>query len=270
MIVPTPLPEGQFPAFTGVRVFHRDYKNPRTYSYNVGYEQVLAPDFSGYVDYTYARGRELTRFINYNRADAGSPFLPSLDETMVTNSFGHSDYHGMTLGVRKRLSRGYQLEANYVLSRDKDDDSNERDPFTDRAFDFNDLSKDYSYSDRDIRHKFNFFGYFEAPGGIQFNTRVQARGAQPITPNPRVVNGVDQGRNTLRKDNEYFSLDWRLSRPFKTGKAQIVPTLEMFNTFNNDNNINPLSTPALFNFDGYLRSGVGDPRHVQLAVKLTF
>ena len=32
----------------------------------------------------------------------------------------------------------------------------------------------------------------------------------------------------------------------------------------------PLSTPALFNFDGFLRTGVGDPRQVQLAVKLTF
>ena len=44
----------------------------------------------------------------------------------------------------------------------------------------------------------------------------------------------------------------------------------MFNTFNNANNINPLSTPALFNFDGFLRTGVGDPRQVQLAVKVGF
>ena len=170
-----------------------------------------------YTDFTYARGRHLTRFINYNRADAGSPFSPQLDETMVTTSLGKSDYHGLTFGLRKRFSKGYQLEANYVLARDKDDDSNERDPFTDRAFNFNDLSLDYSYSDRDIRHKFNFFGYFEVGGGIQLNARVQARGAQPITPSPRVMNGVDQGRNTLRKDNEFFSFDWRVSRPFRLG-----------------------------------------------------
>jgi hypothetical protein len=46
--------------------------------------------------------------------------------------------------------------------------------------------------------------------------------------------------------------------------------IEMFNTFNNDNNINPLITPGLFNFDGFLRLGVGDPLQVQLAVKFTF
>jgi hypothetical protein len=271
VITPAPVAEGQFPLFTGVRVFHRDYENPRTTTFNAGYEQEVVPDVAAYVDYTYARGRHLTRFINFNRADAGSPFSPQLDETMVTTSFGRSDYHGLTLGLRKRFSNNYQLEANYVLARDKDDDSNERDPFTDRAFNFNNLDLDYSYSDRDIRHKFNFFAYALAPAGLQVNTRIQARGAQPITPSPRVVNGVDQGRNTLRKDNEYFSLDWRVSRPFRlAGDTMLIPTFEMFNTFNNKNNVNPLSTPALFNFDGFLRTGVGDPRQVQLAVKVTF
>ena len=271
VLTPPPVGEGQFPLFTGIRVFHRDYENPRTYTFNLGYEQEIVADVSGYADYTYARARELTRFINFNRADAGSPFSPQLDEVMVTTSFGRSDYNGLTLGMRKRFSKGFQLEANYVLSRDKDDDSNERDPFTDRAFNFNDLSLDYGFSDRDIRHKFNFYTYTEPGRGFQINARVQARGAQPITPNPRVVNGIDQGRNTLRKDNEYFSLDWRLSRPFRfNGDVELIPTLEMFNTFNNENNINPLSTPALFNFDGFLRTGVGDPRQVQLAIKLTF
>jgi hypothetical protein len=271
VLTPTPLPDGQFPLFSGVRVFHRDYANPRTTSFNVGYEQEVRTDVAAYADYTYAHGAHLTRFINYNRADAGSPFSPQLDETMVTTSLGHSNYNGLTLGVRKRMSQGYQVEANYVLSYDKDDDSNERDPFTDRVFNFNDLSLDYAYSDRDIRHKFNFFGFFELPHSLELNARIQARGAQPLTPDPRVVNGVDQGRNTLRKDNEYFSLDWRLSRPFNLGGSVVMtPTIEMFNTFNNANNINPLSTPALFNFDGFLRTGVGDPRQVQLAVKVTF
>ena len=86
-----------------------------------------------------------------------------------------------------------------------------------------------------------------------------------------MLDGVDRGRNSLRKDNEYFSLDWRLSRPFRFGaRYEIIPTIEMFNTFNNANNINPLSTPALFDFSGFLRTGVGDPRQVQLAVKFVF
>ncbi len=285
-ITPTPLPEGEFPLFSGVRVFHRDYANPRIYTANVAYEQEFLPNWTGYVDFIWAKGVHLTRFLNYNRSApsccdqgpgtgstfvyGGSPWGLQLGEVMVTASRGKSLYRGLTLGVRKRFSHGVQLDANYVLSKDKDDDSNERDPFTDRSFNFFDLRLDYGLSDRDIRHKFNFFGYFEIPAGLRLNTRLQARGAQPITPSPRSLNGNDRGRNTLRKDNEFFSLDWRLVRPFRVGTIEIQPMLEMFNTFNNDNNINPLSTPALFNFDGFLRTGVGDPRQVQLAVKVTF
>ena len=105
------------------------------------------------------------------------------------------------------------------------------------------------------------------PWGLQGNFRVQAHSAQPITPDPRTATN----RNTLRKDNQYFSFDWRLQRPFKFGERYaLIPTFEMFNTFNNANNINPLSTPGLFNFDGFLRQGVGDPRQVQLAIRFAF
>ena len=287
VVTPAPLPAGTFPLFSGVRVFDREYGNPRIFTINAGYERELVTHVSAYADYTYAAGRDLTRFLNYNRANpvccdqgpgtgnvytySNPPFGPQLDEVMVATSRGRSNYNGVTLGLRKRFSRGYQIEGNYVLSWDKDDDSNERDPFTDRSFNFFNLALDYAYSDRDIRNKFNLFGYFEIPAGLQLNARMQARGAQPITPNPRSLNGVDRGRNSDRKDNDYFSFDWRLMRPFALGGgAQVIPMLEMFNTFNNDNNINPLSRPALFNYDGFLRTCVGDPRQVQIAVKVTF
>ncbi|HEU4688038.1 MAG TPA: TonB-dependent receptor [Vicinamibacterales bacterium] len=286
VVTPAPLPEGQFPLFSGVRVFDKDYENPRVYAYNIAYEQEVATDLAAYVDFTWNEGRNLPRFLNYNRMNpvccsdgpgTGNSYTytplwgPQLDEVMVTTGLGESRYRGLTLGIRKRFSRGYQFEGNYVLAKDEDDDSNERDPFTDRSFNFFDLGQDYALSDRDIRHKANAFGYFALPAAVQLSTRVQYRSAQPITPSPRSLNGVDRGRNTLRKDNEYFSLDWRLARPFRfAGGSELTPTIEMFNTFNNDNNINPLSTPALFNFDGFLRTGVGDPRQVQLAVKWTF
>jgi hypothetical protein len=200
-----------------------------------------------------------------------NPFEPQLGDAFVTNSRGKGLYRGATFGVRKKFSDRYQFEANYVLSKDEDDDSNERDPFTDRSFNFYDLSRDYGPSDRDIRHKFNFFTFAEVPGGISANIRIQARSAQPITTSTRVLNGQDRGRNWDRKDNAYFSFDWRLQRPFRfANRYQIIPIIEMFNTFNNANNVNPLTGVALFNFDGFLRQGVGDPRQMQLAVKLTF
>ena len=263
------LPAGQFPLFTGVRTTASDFKNPRITTMNFAFEQELAPDWSAYFDFTYSRGDNLSQFLNINTAGRGAPFSPQLGDVFVHTSKAWSRYSGATFAIRKRFSDGYQLEANYVLSTDKDTDSSERDPFTDRSFDvpLTELDRLYAPSDRDIRHKFNLFSYANLPAGIVGNVRVQARGAQPITPSP----GSAETRNSERKDNAFFTFDWRISRAFRFGdRYELIPTLEMFNTFNNENNINPLVTPALFNFDGFLRLGVGDPRQVQLAVKFQF
>jgi hypothetical protein len=265
---------GGIPFGASVRVFSKDYANPRIYTANAQFEQQLATDFTLYFDFTHSQGVHLTRFLNINRTTdasgapiAGTPLFPTLGDVFVTSAVGKSNYNGFTAGVRKRFSKRYQFEANYTLAKDKDDDSNERDPFTDRSFNPFNLSLDYAESDRDIRHKFNFYTFIELGWGFEGNFRVQARTAQPITPGAR----TPTNRNTARKDNEYFSFDWRLQRPFKFGdRYALTPIIEMFNTFNNANNINPLTTVALFNFDGFLRTGVGDPRQVQLAVKFTF
>ena len=281
ILAPSPVPPGTFPLFTGVRVFASDYRNPRITTANVAYEQELAPDWSAYVDFTWSKGVYLPVFLNINTADRGAPFSPALGDVFVTTSRGNALYRGGTIGLRKRFSRKYQLEANYVLSKDIDTDSNERDPFNDYTtaaltglphdLPLDQLQLNKGPANRDIRHRFNFYTYAELPGGFRGNARIQARSASPITPSPREVNGVDLGRNSIRKDNKYFSFDWRLMRPFKMGKdLEIVPTVEMFNTFNNANNVNPLASPGLFNFDGFLRQGVGDPRQVQLAVKVNF
>ena len=82
---------------------------------------------------------------------------------------------------------------------------------------------------------------------------------------------MDCGRNHLRKDNAFFTFDLGLDRPFHLGeRMRIIPRLEIFNLFNNKNNVNPLSSPALFNFDGFLRQGVGDPRQAQLSARFEF
>ncbi len=270
---PGGLPMTPFPCFSGVRVFSKNYRNPRIYSANIAFEQQIAPDWAMYFDFTHAKGVYLTRFLNINR---NAFFFPYLDETMVTSSVGQSLYRGFTVGMRKRFSKGYQLEWNYVFSKDYDDDSNERDPFTDRSFNINNLSLDYALSDRDITHKFNFFAFFELPGKFEFTPRIQARSAQPATPAMRTATN----RNTLRKDNEFFSFDWSLSRPINLNETvQLIPQVEMFNTFNSNNLINALSgagnqnsltAPSLFNFDGFLRQGIGDPRQLQLSIRLRF
>jgi hypothetical protein len=305
--VPVPLlPAGTFPFQPGVTVFSKDYANPRIYSTNVGYEQQLVGDYAAYVDFSLSKGVHLTRFTNPN---AGTGFtLPTVGSDVVnyTNPHGvftnlgdvtdtvssaKSLYRGVTFGVRKRLSHRFLFDANYTYSVDKDDDSNERDPFTFRYGNLFNLKAEYSDSDRDERHKFNFYTVANLPWGVEANVRMQTHSAQPITDNVNgtgtgapcsqqnsltrfVVSGtsvVDCGRNHLRKDNAFFTFDFGVARPIHLGERfAIVPKLEMFNTFNNTNNVNPLSAPQLFDFNGFLRVGVGDPRQAQLSVRLEF
>ncbi|HET9837889.1 MAG TPA: carboxypeptidase regulatory-like domain-containing protein [Candidatus Angelobacter sp.] len=299
-ITPAALPPGTFPFQPGVTVFDRNYNNPRTYMADFAYNQQFAADWAGYIDVQWAKGVYLTRFVDPNTGSTvvvptngdtvsytGPAPFANLGSVTDTQSSAHSLYRGVTVGAKKRFSHRFQMEANYVLSEDLDDDSNERDPFTFRYFNKFNFRKDYTFSDRDSRHKFNFYAITQLPAGVQFSARIQAHTAQPITDNPlgdgtgapcspsnsltRVVNGIDCGRNHLRKDNGFFTFDWRGSRPFKFGDRYVLtPMVEMFNSFNNKNNINPLVTPGLFNFDGFLRQGVGDPLQAQLSVKFAF
>src|SRR5205085_3114367 len=237
-----------------------------------------------YADFTMSKGVHLTRFINPNvgpvsvlpaNGDTASytgttPFgnLGSITDTV---SSAKSLYRGVTFGLRKRMSHRFLFDANYTFSKDYDDDSNERDPFTFRYANLFNLASEYSYSDRDERHKFNFYTVANLPWGFDGNVRMQAHSAQPITAEPRFQGGVDTGRNSLRKDNAFFTFDFGLSRRFRLGeRLAIIPKVEMFNTFNNKNNVNPLSTPALFDFNGFLRLGVGDPRQAQLSLRFEF
>jgi hypothetical protein len=123
--------------------------------------------------------------------------------------------------------------------------------------------------------------FFELPWGLEFSPRIQYRSAQPATPSPlALISPTETNRNTLRKDNQYFSFDWRLSYAFKFGESmELIPQMDMFNTFNNNNYINSLSTPGnqfsltapnFRNFDGFLRQGIGDPRQVQLSLRFVF
>src|SRR5712672_3263304 len=296
----TPLPAGTFPFQAGVTVFSRDYANPRIYTTNVGYEQQLVGDYAAYADFTLAKGVHLTRFINPNvgpisvipttgdtASYSGPAPFSNLGAVTDTASSAKSLYRGLTIGIRKRMSHRFLFDANYTYSKDYDDDSNERDPFSFRYADLHNLAAEYSSSDRDERHKFNFYTVANLPWGFDADVRMQAHSAQPITDNftltpsgapcsatnsnTRFVNGKDCGRNHLRKDNAFFTFDFGVARPIHLGERfRVVPQIEVFNTFNHKNNINPLSSPALFDFNGFLRVGVGDPRLAQLSVRLEF
>jgi len=79
-------------------------------------------------------------------------------------------------------------------------------------------------------------------------------------------------RNTLRKDNSYFSWDIRVSRSLPIGKPgqSLEAIVEVFNVTGRDNFKDPAYGGLLFNFDGTIRSGLGDPRQLQVGARWAF
>jgi hypothetical protein len=108
----------------------------------------------------------------------------------------------------------------------------------------------YNYSDRDQRHRFNAWLLVTA-AGFGINNRVSSRTAQPRsigeTPQDRIQpDGTILKRNTLHKDNEFFTWDLRVSRPFKAGGASIEPIFEIFNITKSRNIRRPEVTNLIF------------------------
>ena len=288
-----PSPAGG-PFLPGVYVFDKDFQNPRTFSASVGYEHEIGAGVAAGVSYTHARADHLTRFLNGNDAVFGTPWGTGLaggngiGTLTVIQSTAKSRYNGITAELRKAVGTRLQFQANYTLSYDKSDDDNERDPFTFRYARADSLGKEYNWSDRDQRHRFNLWVLTILPGDFYVNNRLSAYSAQPASetcgagnvgtgqrasvPSQRICpDGHVLQRNTIRRDNAYFSWDIRLSRPFNFGRQGAVELIfEAFNVTNNDNFKDPASGGTFLNFDGTIRSGLGEPRQFQAGVRYLF
>ena len=275
--------------FPDVFVYDKDWQTPRTTSYSLSYEREVVTDLAALVKLNYAKTDHITRFTNRNDPRLGSPWSSGLPPggangltTLTTvESTAKSLYRGVTVGLDKRLSHRHAYQIYYTWSKDKSDDDNERDPFTFRYADITQLDREYSYSDRDQRHRINAWALFTLPAAIDLNLRFAYRSAQPksitasgadaASPSARInPDGSVTRRNLGRKDNEFNALDLRLSRDFSWGDFTVQPIFEVFNVFDEPNFLRPQTTELAFNFDGTVRSGAGDPRIIQLGVKLLF
>jgi hypothetical protein len=282
-------------------VFDKDFQNPRTFSATVGFEQELVSSLVASLSYTHARTDNLTRFFNANSPVFGDvpnegPWTTALGGNgigvlTVVQSTARSRYNGLTAELRKSVGERLQFQMNYTLSFDKADDDNERDPFTFRYAQADSLEKEYNWSDRDQRHRVNAWVLAVLPGEIYLNNRVSAYSAQPAsescgadnlpTGNRAIPGDPTQDRicpdghilrrNTIRRDNAYFSWDLRVSKPISLGpQGTLEAIVEVFNLTNNDNFKDPSSGGTFLNFDGTIRSGLGEPRQVQAGLRYIF
>ena len=276
------------PFLPDVFVFDKDFENPRTTSAAIAVEHQLRPNLAVSLKFNWADTENLTRFVNRNDPLLGSPWstglapagINGINTLTVVESSANSLYQGWTIGLEKRAGK-VQFQGFYTYSKDRSDDDNERDPFTLRYARITDLDAEWGFSDRDQRHRFNAWLLWQAPWGVNVNARYSYRSAQPLsltefgevanTPQDRInTDGTVTQRNTGRKDNKFSSLDLRFSKVFQVGGMELEGIVDVFNVFNSRNLRNPTTTNLIFNFDGTVQSGLGDPRQVQVGVRLVF
>ena len=288
-----PTPPGA-PFQPGVFVFDKDFRNPRTFTATIGYEREVARGVAVGLSYTHARTDFLTRFIDGNASVFGSPWATGLPggngigTLTVVESSAKSRYNGITAELKRTGGSRLQFQLNYTLSFDKSDDDNERDPFLFRYARADALDREYNWSDRDQRHRVNAWLLAILPGDFYLNNRLSLYSPQPASQDctPSTPGAVERAalatdricldgsilqRNTLRRDNGYFSWDIRLSKPIVLGpQGTLEAIFEVFNVTNADNFKDPASGGTFLNFDGTIRSGLGEPRQFQAGLRYLF
>ncbi len=296
---PNLLPQSsvEIPDHPDVYIFDKNFRNPKTTSFSIGVDREITPDLAISLKGNYADTTRLTRYINTNDPLLGGNWSTGLPDASGGNTNGvgtlwtaestaKSRYWGVTLGLLKKWSDNYQFQVFYTYSEDKSDDDNERDPFKLYYARVTDLAAEYGFSNRDQRDRFNAIFLWQAPGKINVNIRYSYRSPQPMSlkcdgtpsqtpfvagPSDRICpDGSIVQRNTGRKDNKYSSLDFSITRPFQAGPVTIEPIIEVFNLFNSKNLRIPETGNLIFNFDGTVQSGLGDPRQAQLGIRILF
>ncbi|MEN8144846.1 MAG: TonB-dependent receptor [Gemmatimonadota bacterium] len=298
------LPTGD-PFLPDVQVASSDLQLPRTWSFSAGFEKRVSDNVAIEISGQHARTDNLFRFRDVNHhviAGTPPPFGigthpggGGIGALTVTESTARSRYNAATIGLKgQNVGDVMTFEANYTVSSDKSDDDNERDPFTIRIADNNNLDAEYGFSLRDRRHSVNGYALFHLPSGVNFNNIIRYASASPASEScgptasnpfapPAGERAIDSAhdrvcadgtvleRNTLRRDNEIFSWDIRVSKVFDLGQGSTFePIFEVFNLTNTDNFLDASFGGLLFNFDGTIRSGLGDTRRAQVGARIRF
>lgn len=288
------------PSRPGVFVIDENFENPYTDRITVGAEREILPLTSAGLDVTYAETKQLQRLKDINRQYDGtiaSNGLPRYSSTVfpfpfygrVTTSVsdGKSKYIALTGTLRRRLANNFSYYAAITYSKDKDNDSNERNFAGIQAEDYNNLDLNYNYSNRDQRWKGVVNGLWQSPWwgislsgalrystGSPYNATVNSdlnNDGESTTDRP-TVNGVHFERNAFRQP-DFTSLDLRIGKDFKIGPGSLSVFAECFNCSDAENRsvINSVwGTGQTPNANFGLENSGGTPRTIQLAARYDF
>ncbi|MBN1566613.1 MAG: hypothetical protein JXA73_02125, partial [Acidobacteria bacterium] len=181
------------------------------------------------------------------RFDLSARSNPAFSILRRQESSACSNYDAFIIGLERRFSR-LQFRTSYVLSYNKDDDSNERNYLGINYENAYDLSSEYRWSRNDIRHRWILNSVWDLPWGLKTSSTAEWRTGAPfsaftgmdsngdgqLTDRP-IINGVPLLRNSFRQPN-HFQHDLRVIKRFAMGEHQnLLLSTELFNLWNTKN-----------------------------------
>ncbi|HVZ23972.1 MAG TPA: TonB-dependent receptor [Vicinamibacterales bacterium] len=257
-------------------------QEPFTYQTNAGWSHELDSTTAVSADYVRVQGRNLNMrirpnvVVNGQRYFAGVGVQPNDNTFRVALSAGSSEYDAMILGVRRRLSRGLDLDASYTLAKATSDVGTAYDELAqsyiqDVTNPFGPVQQGPS-ARTDARHLVTISAIVEAPWQVRIAPVFSYHSALPI----ETIDGTDlnhdgQTNDITAKAYRYTGLDangvatfvedgtcatvncsrrapfsqlnLRVSRSFRlVANARVEAIGEVFNLFNAQNPFLPLST----------------------------
>jgi hypothetical protein len=165
---------GNYVALPSLQGIPMDSKTTNTMSYNFQVQRSITPTMLATVGYVGNGSRHLvTNYGNSSEAlenpanstVSAEPF-PGVGGGTITEYTGQSNYNSMQAKLEQRFNNGLQFLATYTWAHALDDSY---DPLAGGVSDRNPnlipISYEYTNSPYDVRHRFNFNGYYELPFG---------------------------------------------------------------------------------------------------------
>ena len=196
-----------------------------------------------------------------------------------------SQFDALEASFVERAGKRISLRASYTYSKALDDVI---EFFFSAPIDNSDIRKDWGRSDDDQRHRVAFDTVVQLGRGFEwsatlqyysalpFNILTEANTIQGTAARPTLSDGSFIARNT-GSEFDFLAVNTRLSRTFRLGgRASAQAVAEAFNALNHRNDMIP---NAVFGTGAYpahplatfgQATAVGDPRAVQLAVRVMF
>ncbi|HEY3122681.1 MAG TPA: TonB-dependent receptor [Thermoanaerobaculia bacterium] len=140
-----------------------NFTNPHTDRITLGFEREVVSEITAMMNFTYAKGYDLERLTDANRAYDGTTSVNRTPHYSGTrpNTFystntqyvsdAHAKYYAVDFVAQKRFANNFSAGVSATWSKDSDEDSNERNFSGIQAEDFNNLATSYGPSNRDQR-----------------------------------------------------------------------------------------------------------------------